>query len=73
MRYLAEVKLTLNGRFYARCNAAPNGVAEAYGASADEAVDKLRKEIRYRLELCPCSGLGDQDVVVEVRERTTRE
>jgi hypothetical protein len=72
MRYVAEVKPTLNGRFYARCNAAPNGVAEAYGATAEEAVDKLRKEIRYRLELCPCSALGDQDVVVEVRDRVTR-
>jgi len=66
MRYRAELKRTLNGRFYARCNAAPNGVAEGHGATAEEALERLRAEIRYRLELCPCSALSEDDVVVEV-------
>ena len=71
MRYRADLKRTLNDRWYARCNVAPQGLAEAWGDSPDEALEMLRKEIRYRLELRPCSSLGDQNVWLDVRERVT--
>ena len=34
------------------------------GASRVEAVDKIRREIRYRIELCPCTGVEDDFVEV---------
>lgn len=36
------------------------------GASRDEALARLRDEIRYRIEYCPCSGVDDEYVRVEV-------
>ena len=36
------------------------------GATRDEALAKLRDEIRYRIEYCPCSGVDDEYVRVEV-------
>ncbi len=36
------------------------------GASEDEALAKLRAEIRYRIELCPCTGVGDEYVQLDV-------
>ncbi len=41
--------------------------AEVTANSRQEALDKLRAEIRYRLELCPCSGVGAEYVELEVR------
>jgi hypothetical protein len=35
--------------------------------SRTQAIEKIRKEIRYRIELCPCTGVEDDFVeVVEV-------
>jgi len=36
------------------------------GATRDEALKRLRDEIRYRIELCPCSGVDDAYVQVEL-------
>jgi len=35
-------------------------------ASESEALERIRPEIRYRLEWCPCSGLTDDYVRLEV-------
>ncbi len=37
------------------------------GTTRDEAMAKLRDEIRYRIELCPCSGVDDAYVQVELQ------
>jgi hypothetical protein len=34
--------------------------------SRDEALQKIRKEIRYRIEHCPCTGVDDDFVEVVV-------
>jgi hypothetical protein len=34
--------------------------------SPANALDALRDEIRYRLELCPCTGVGDDYVELDV-------
>ncbi len=34
--------------------------------SEAEALDKIRAEIRYRIELCPCTGVEDDYVQLEV-------
>jgi hypothetical protein len=31
-----------------------------------EALEKLRAEIRYRIEWCPCTGVGDDYVQLEI-------
>lgn len=37
--------------------------------SREAAVEKLRGEIRYRLELCPCSGDSYQHIDIEIIQR----
>lgn len=36
------------------------------GRTRDEAVEKIRKEIRYRIEHCPCTGVADDFVEIVV-------
>ena len=43
------------------------GSVETVASNRDEAARKLRAEIRYRLELCPCSGVGEDYVELEIR------
>jgi hypothetical protein len=45
------------------------GQVQATAATRDEAIEKMRGELRYRLELCPCSGESYQHVEVEIVER----
>jgi hypothetical protein len=40
------------------------------GRSRQEALAKLRDEVRYRIELCPCSGVPDDFVEIEVAGET---
>lgn len=40
--------------------------AWATGPTRRAALELLRKEIRYRLELCPCSGVPDDYVELAV-------
>ena len=44
------------------------GLVEVRAASREEAIEKITGEIRYRLELCPCTGETYQHIQVEVKE-----
>ncbi len=68
MTYRVTVKRLRSGRYYARCNAGPDGMAEAEGDSPASAVERVEKEIRYRLELCPCSRQAREFLRLEVRQ-----
>ncbi|HVX11293.1 MAG TPA: hypothetical protein VHC22_08950 [Pirellulales bacterium] len=56
------------GRWQARHESPELGEVSVSGASRDEVLDKLRGELRYRLELCPCTGESYQHLQVEVVE-----
>jgi predicted RNase H-like HicB family nuclease len=66
MRYKATVKQLIDGDWYARCVAAPNGLASGQADSRDVALEQLREEIRYQLEWCPCSGVANDYVQLDV-------
>lgn len=42
------------------------GTVQVTGVSEAEALEKMRGELRYRLEICPCTGELYQDVDVEI-------
>ena len=42
------------------------GLVEVTAFTRDDAIEKLRQEIRYRLELCPCSGEIYQHIKIEI-------
>jgi hypothetical protein len=41
---------------------------EVSASSREEALTKMRNELQYRIELCPCSGVLADTVKLEVRE-----
>ena len=62
--YKARVRQEADGSWVAAAVALPN--CWSRGAGRDEALAKLRDEIRYRIEYCPCTGVDDEFVRVEV-------
>jgi len=62
-RFKARVTRDAGGGFVAAAVELPN--CWSRGGSADEALAKLRDEIRYRIEYCPCSGVADDFVELE--------
>ena len=59
MIFNASLEQTEDGEFIARCE---DPMAIAQGMSSKSALERLRSEIRYQIELCPCSGV-DEDFV----------
>lgn len=64
MIFQASLASTDDGDFVASCED-PQAVAR--GLTAASALEKLRAEIRYRIEWCPCTGVDDDFVELEVR------
>ncbi|MCA9520453.1 MAG: hypothetical protein KC609_05755 [Myxococcales bacterium] len=62
------VKQLLDGRYYARCNAAPQGIAQKHAETRDAALEGVRLEIQYQLEYCPCSSVAADYVELIVTE-----
>jgi hypothetical protein len=69
MRFACSVDRLPGGAWRARHESRDVGVVEARGASREEAIEKLKGEIRYRLELCPCTGETYQHIDVEIAEK----
>ena len=44
------------------------GTVEVSARARDEALTKMRDELQYRIELCPCSGASADTVVLQVEE-----
>jgi hypothetical protein len=41
-------------------------VCSVKAPSQTEAIEKIRREIRYRIELCPCTGVEDDFVEIVI-------
>ena len=67
MKFPCTVERLGDGRWLARSSGSRLGTVAITAASRDEALAKLRGELRYRVELCPCSGVPDDYVQLEVR------
>ncbi|HVM51204.1 MAG TPA: hypothetical protein VMU04_24455 [Candidatus Acidoferrum sp.] len=63
VRFEATVAADADGGYIASC-ADPE--CSGHGLSPTNALDALREEIRYRLELCPCTGVADDYVELDV-------
>lgn len=67
MRFPSTIERRPDGRWLARHVGTSLGTVEATAATRDEALAKLRNELQYRIELCPCSGVsGDRAEVVAI-------
>ncbi|HLW68980.1 MAG TPA: hypothetical protein VKS79_26955 [Gemmataceae bacterium] len=66
MKYRCKLIPLPQGHWLARHVSASMGTVEAQAAAQELALEKLRNELRYRLELCPCTGEQFQNLQVEV-------
>ena len=55
-----------NGRWIAEHAGPDVGPMRVTAASREEALQKLEAEIRYWLEMCPCSGQTYRDIEIEI-------
>jgi len=62
-RFRVRVRRQRDGFFLATSE---GPVCLARAPSEAEALEKIRDEIRYRVELCPCSGVPEDYVQLEV-------
>jgi len=60
MRYRVHVGRLPGGAYQATCL---EPQCSAKGATAAEAVERVKGEIQYRLEFCPCSGLREGETI----------
>lgn len=66
MRFQTSVRRTGNGQYIAKTYSSLTGDVQVTADSSDEAVGKLRAEIRYRLEYCPCTSTEDDEIQIIV-------
>lgn len=64
MKYSVSLEQGEGGEYTASCS--EMGLS-ASGLSASNALDALRDEIRYRLEMCPCTSVSDDFVQLDVQ------
>jgi predicted RNase H-like HicB family nuclease len=63
-RYRARLRCEADGSWVAAAVELPH--CWSRGQSEEEALTRLRDEIRYRIEFCPCSGVDEEYVQVDV-------
>jgi hypothetical protein len=59
-----------SGQWSAQHDSREVGAVSVQAATREEAIAKIEGEIRYRLELCPCTGETWQHIDVQVVEST---
>ncbi|MBI3860516.1 MAG: hypothetical protein HY290_01325 [Planctomycetia bacterium] len=57
-----------DGQWVVRHSDSGLGSFEVAAPSRDQALEKMRSELRYRLELCPCTGEQYKDLEIELVE-----
>lgn len=70
MRFPCRVSQLRGGEWSVRHESQDLGIVEAHAPTRDGALQKIRDEIRYRLELCPCSGESYQYIQIDVVEES---
>lgn len=68
MRFSCTVSRRPNGQWAVRHEGSSVGAVEVAADTRDHALEKMRREIQYRLELCPCTGESYQNIEVELIE-----
>lgn len=72
MKFSCTVERKADGNWSARHSGSTVGTVEVSAASRQAALDKLRNELQYRIELCPCSGVSGDRAEVVVQDANQR-
>jgi hypothetical protein len=68
MKLTCTVSRLANGKWLVRHAGSSTGQVEVTAPIREEALMKMRNELQYRIELCPCSGAWGDTVDLQVRE-----
>ena len=72
MKFPCTIERLATGAWLVRYQGPRLGAVAVTAASRGEALAKMRDELRYRLESCPCGGVPDDYVELEVRAESAR-
>ena len=68
VKFTCTLSHLADGKWLARHVGSSVGNVEVTAPSREQALTKLRNELQYRLELCPCSGVSGDTAVLQVSE-----
>ena len=68
MKFPCSVKQLIDGRWQALSLGTIAGNVEVLADTKEAVLSRLRDEIRYKIEWCPCSGYSDDYVELEIDE-----
>lgn len=68
MKLTCAITRRRDGQWTIRHTGGDAGAVEVTAGSRDEAVEKMRGELRYRLEFCACVGDRYEDLQLELVE-----
>ena len=72
MKLTCTVSHLANGKWLAHHTGSSLGQVEVTAPTREEALAKMRNELQYRIEWCPCSGASGDTVELQVREEVGR-
>jgi hypothetical protein len=70
MKALCTLSRKRNGIWLVRHSSPALGAVEVSAGTRDQALTKMRDELQYRIELCPCSGVSGDTVELQVKEES---
>ena len=68
MKFSCTVTQRANGLWSVRHEGESVGTVEVTAPTKDQALEKMRGELQYRLELCPCTGESYRHLTIEISE-----
>jgi hypothetical protein len=68
MRVTCSLSRLAGDQWSARHESRDVGTLEVRAPTREQAIEKLKGEIRYRLELCPCTGETYRHIEIDVVE-----
>jgi hypothetical protein len=72
MKLTCTLSRLANGKWLAKHAGPSTGQVEVTAPTREEALTKMRDELQYRIEWCPCSGASGDTVELLVREEGGR-
>jgi hypothetical protein len=72
MKLTCTLSRLANGDWLARHTGSSVGQVEVTAPTREGALARLRDELQDRIELCPCSGVSGETLMLQVREEGGR-
>ena len=66
MKFACTISRRSDGRWSARHAGDDMGTIEVTADSRDAAIEKMENELRYRVEMCPCTGRAFRNLEIEI-------